>query len=84
MEGAAAGSGFRESAAVLKTQKALAWTVGLLQTGRHPSAVPGPAFERTWTRISILLVWRKHEEVLLVTRTRPHSILQGAVQVGCG
>ena len=40
------------------------------------------AFTRTWTRISILLVWRKHEGVLPVTCTRPHSILQGAVPSG--
>ena len=39
------------------------------------------AFQRTWTRISILLVWRKHG-VLPVTCIRPDSILRGAVPSG--
>lgn len=39
------------------------------------------AFQRTWTRISILLVWRKHG-VLPVTCIQPDSILRGAVPSG--
>ena len=34
--------------------------------------------------LEVFLVWRKHKGVLPANCTWPHSILRGAVQVGCG